>query len=429
MPRLVDGTELIGEYQGSGFAEPRYILRRTDGQVIQLPHLLYRLAGSIDGKRDVRQVARGLSAELGRALSADQVSYLLDNRLRPAGIVASEPGAVAEVAVPMRSDPLLALRFRVAVVPERLSWVIAGILRPFFLPPVVPAVLASFVALDVTIVLQGGIGRIEPSALALVHQPTLTLLVLAMLLTCAAFHECGHVAACRYGGCRPGNMGFGIYLVWPALYSTVTDAYRLSRAGRLRVDLGGVYFNLVFMIGMSLAYLYYGSSWLLLAIALMHVETVRQFLPFIRLDGYYILSDLIGVPDLFSRMGPVLKSIFRRREPHPRVRELKPWVRRVVTLWVILVIPALAYFLLPFLILAPRLLPVVWEALVQRGFEVAGAVHAGQPAAAAVGVISMFLLVLPWAGAALIFGMFGRQWVRAGLASRARRRLGATRSR
>ena len=36
-------------------------------------------------------------------------------------------------------------------------------------------------------------------------------------------------------------MGFGLYLVWPALYSTVTDSYRLARVGRLRTDLGGVY--------------------------------------------------------------------------------------------------------------------------------------------------------------------------------------------
>jgi putative peptide zinc metalloprotease protein len=41
VPLLTEGVELIGEYQGSGFQEPRYILRRADGQVIQLPRLLY----------------------------------------------------------------------------------------------------------------------------------------------------------------------------------------------------------------------------------------------------------------------------------------------------------------------------------------------------------------------------------------------------
>ena len=37
----------------------------------------------------------------------------------------------------------------------------------------------------------------------------------------------------------------GIYIVWPAFYTDVTDAYRLPRRARLRIDLGGIYFNAV----------------------------------------------------------------------------------------------------------------------------------------------------------------------------------------
>jgi putative peptide zinc metalloprotease protein len=66
MPQLAEGTELIGEYQGSGFQEPRYILRRADGQVIQLPRLSYLLASIMDSRRDLKQVAMLLSVEFGR---------------------------------------------------------------------------------------------------------------------------------------------------------------------------------------------------------------------------------------------------------------------------------------------------------------------------------------------------------------------------
>ena len=44
---------------------------------------------------------------------------------------------------------------------------------------------------------------------------------------------------------RPGVMGAGLYLVWPAFYTDVTDSYRLGRGGRLRTDLGGLYFNAI----------------------------------------------------------------------------------------------------------------------------------------------------------------------------------------
>ena len=36
---------------------------------------------------------------------------------------------------------------------------------------------------------------------------------------------------------------------------------------------------------------------------------MHQLLPFVRLDGYYILSDLTGVPDLFARIKPTLLGV------------------------------------------------------------------------------------------------------------------------
>lgn len=411
VPRLAEGTELIGEYQESGFQEPRYLVRRADGQMIQLPQLLYLLAVALDGRRDLAQVAGVLSAKLGRVVQARQVLYLIDNRLRPVGIVAADPQA-ADTGAPatrkVKSDPLLAFKFRVGVVPARAVWRIAGVFQPMFWPPVIPAALAAFVALDVVIIVRGGLGRIVPSVLALVYQPALTLLVLGMVLASAVFHECGHVSACRYGGAQPGVMGFGLYLVWPALYSTVTDSYRLSRAGRLRTDLGGVYFNAVFIAGMSIAYLMTASPWLLPAIVLLHVETATQFLPMIRLDGYYILSDLIGVPDLFSWMGPVLVSMIPGRTAHPRVRQLKPWVRRTITLWVGLVVPSLAYWVVGFVIVVPRVLPVVWARLVGLSQAVGAEAAAGWVAEATVDVVDIILLVLPWGGSALLLIMIFR---------------------
>jgi putative peptide zinc metalloprotease protein len=411
VPRLAEGIELIGEYQGSGFVEAPYIVRRADGQVIQLPRLLYLLAASVNGERDHERLASVLSAEFGKVVQADQVEFLLEKRLLPVGIVADEHAdGASKMAV--KADPLLALKFRVGVVPERVVWRIAGLFAPMFWPPVVLAALAAFVTLDVFIVAQGGMAQIVPSAVALVYQPALTLLVIGLLLVSAAFHECGHVTACRYGGAKPGVMGFGLYLVWPALYSTVTDSYRLGRIGRLRTDLGGVYFNAVFIAGMCVAYIDTGAPWLLVAIVALHIETATQFLPMIRLDGYYILSDLIGVPDLFSRMGPVLASIIPGRPTHPRVLELKPWARRTITLWVLVVVPYLGYWLVGFLLVVPKVLPVVWNRLVELSHAVAVKAAEGHIAETTLGVVQIILLLIPWVGSLLMLGMMLRRPVR-----------------
>jgi putative peptide zinc metalloprotease protein len=132
-----------------------------------------------------------------------------------------------------------------------------------------------------------------------------------------AFHEIGHATACRYGGAKPGVMGVGIYVVWPAFYTGVTDAYRLGRGGRLRTDLGGIYFNAIFALAMAGLFALTGFEPLLLLVLVQNFAMLQQLLPFLRLDGYYILSDLTGVPDMFSCIKPCSAASSRAGTPTP----------------------------------------------------------------------------------------------------------------
>ena len=89
------------------------------------------------------------------------------------------------------------------------------------------------------------------------------------------------------------------------------------------------------------AYFATGFEPLLLVIVLQNMEMLHQLLPFLRLDGYYIVSDLTGVPDMLTRIEPTLRSMIPGREPDARVAELKPWVRVATTVYVVTLIPAL----------------------------------------------------------------------------------------
>src|ERR671915_123027 len=60
--RLAQGIELVGEYRDSGFKTPPWIVRRADGQVVQLPRLLYLIAEQADGRRSSQQIGRLVSA-------------------------------------------------------------------------------------------------------------------------------------------------------------------------------------------------------------------------------------------------------------------------------------------------------------------------------------------------------------------------------
>ena len=333
-PRLADGVELLGEYQDSGYRQPPSLVRRPDGQVIQMSPLLYRVTCQIDGIRDPAAIAALVSEDLGRSLSADQVRYLLTAKLLPLGIVSGN-----RTGAPPKANPLLALRARGTLLPERAANAAGTVLRPLFRLPMVIAVVGCVLAVDYWLFAVHGLGGGIQQAL---RDPVVLLIVLGLTVVSAAFHECGHATGCRYGGARPGVVGVGIYLIWPSFFTNVTDSYRLSRAGRLRTDLGGLYFNLIFMLALAGLYAATSAEVLLLVIAITHLEMLEQLLPFVRFDGYFILSDLAGVPDLFARVVPLLRSVVSRGPRDPRVTGLRRHARIVVTGWVLCVLPLLS---------------------------------------------------------------------------------------
>src|SRR6201999_3702969 len=112
-------------------------------------------------------------------------------------------------------------------------------------------------------------------------------------------------------------------------------------AGRLRTDLGGVYFNALVAVSAGAAYLASGYPLLLILAVTQQLLILDQFMPWVRLDGYHVVSDLIGVPDLFARIGPILASLTPGVTPDRRVTELKWGARVAVTTWVVTAMTAL----------------------------------------------------------------------------------------
>jgi putative peptide zinc metalloprotease protein len=129
-------------------------------------------------------------------------------------------------------------------------------------------------------------------------------------------------------------------------------------------------------------------------VVIQHVQVVYQFLPFLRLDGYYILSDLVGVPDMFARIKPTLKSAIPGRETEQGAAELKPWVRVATTAWVLALIPVLAFTFGLLIFNLPRMFATAWDSLfVQMAKVDDGGLLA------VTGTIQSIALVLPLAGA------------------------------
>jgi putative peptide zinc metalloprotease protein len=398
VPRLVDGVQLLGEYQGSGYQESRFLVYRPDEQAILLTPLLYRLLVGMDGRRDLAELADLVSAGQERTVDADGVRYLVERKLEPLGLVVLH--APAE-AVPV-ADPLLTLSARGVLLPARVVRIIARLLAPLHLPPVVVATFGTLLALDAWMFTSG---HTDAAFRETVADPAFMLLTVALLLASALFHECGHAAGCHYGGARPGAIGVGLYVVFPCFYTNVTDAYRLNKIGRLRTDLGGIYFNGIFIVVLGCTYLMTDYPPLLAAAVLVHAQILQQLLPTLRMDGYYIVADLVGVPNLFGLIAPVVNDLLPGRGGrHTRRTDtnLRPVVRRVVTGWVLMVIPFLVGGLILMVMRAPTYLGIAWSESAARAVAAGEDAAHGAVAGVALQVVSIIMLWLPWVGIGLL---------------------------
>ncbi|MCW2636291.1 MAG: hypothetical protein JWQ99_2658 [Blastococcus sp.] len=351
------GVELLGEIPGSGYRRPPALARRGDGQVVQLTPLLQQVMLAVDDRRTVAEVADEVSRTSGRLVRPDDVVQLVDTSLRPLGLLRRADGSEPEVR---RSDPLLALRLRRAVTDPDVTRRLTTPFAVLFSPLVVVPVVLAFGAVASWVLFSEGLAAATAQAFG---NPAVFLAVVGVTVLSAGFHEFGHAAAARYGGSTPGSMGVGFYLFWPAFYTDVTDSYRLGRAGRVRTDLGGLYFNAVVVL-LSFA-VWWVTGWhaVLLIVATQILQMIRQLAPMLRFDGYHVLADLTGVPDLYQRIGPVLRGLVPGRWHQPEATALKTWARLVVIGWILVVVPLMAVSMLLMVLSLPRLLATAWASL------------------------------------------------------------------
>ncbi len=403
-PTRVDGVQLIGEMVGSGYRNPPALVRRGDGQVLQLTPLLYLVLSAADGRRGCAEIADAVGRSLGRSMTEADVRTLVDSQLRPLGLLKLADGSEHELK---RSNPLLSLKPRIAITNPRTTHRLTDPFRALFRPVVAAAVLVGFVVVVSWVFFDRGLGA---SAYDAFERPHLLLLVFVVSVLSGGFHEFGHAAAARYSGAEPGVMGAGFYLVWPAFYTDVTDSYRLGRAGRIRTDLGGLYFNAIVVV---LTFVWWWSTgWeaLLLLVATQVLQMTQQLLPLLRFDGYHLLADLAGVPDLYHRIRPTLLGLLPHRWKSPENKVLTPWARAMITLWVLITVPMMALMLLALVAAVPRLLGTAGSAVRKDAAALADAWSDGSFIDVAADTLQVLGVVLPVLACAIVLFRVGTRY-------------------
>ena len=144
------------------------------------------------------------------------------------------------------------------------------------------------------------------------------LVVITALFIFFVVHEFAHAVICHYYGGEVHEMGFLLLYFQPCFYCDLSDAWLFKeKRHRLAVTAAGPYFQLILMavalivwritmiggVPNDLARIIVIISWVTLLLNLN---------PLIKLDGYYLLSDWLDIPNLrrksFAYLGHRLKS-------------------------------------------------------------------------------------------------------------------------
>lgn len=132
-------------------------------------------------------------------------------------------------------------------------------------------------------------------------------------------HEFGHAYVAKAHGCKVPMFGVALMMGWPVLYTDTTDSWKIaSRTKRLQIGAAGVAVELVIA---SLSLFLWSispegsikSALFLLSTTTWLMSVFVNFNPFMRFDGYYLMSDLLRVPNLEARSFSMAKWWLRER--------------------------------------------------------------------------------------------------------------------
>ncbi|MEM9412302.1 MAG: biotin/lipoyl-binding protein, partial [Planctomycetota bacterium] len=169
------------------------------------------------------------------------------------------------------------------------------------------------------------------------------------------FHEFGHGLSCKRLGGECHEIGFMLLVLTPCLYCNVSDSWRLSNKWhRAAIGAAGMYVEIILASLATFCWWYAEPGWIQdLCLQVMLVSSVSTILfngnPLLRFDGYYILSDLLEIPNLYQKSTKALTTMLGRHwlgleiPDDQLMPSNRPWAFALFTIaafcyrWVILV--------------------------------------------------------------------------------------------
>jgi putative peptide zinc metalloprotease protein len=166
--------------------------------------------------------------------------------------------------------------------------------------------------------------------------------ILFLYVICVVVHEMGHIAASYFWNIKPGKVGVGFYLFMPVFYIDLSQAWLLNKWQRAAIDASGFYFQIALLVFLF-PFIFLNTNFLSrdnyhILVRLNLLTILFNLNPLIRGDGYWILSDLLGIVNLHQRTINHLVNFWRKIVHSPNYRpnlncQLKSSLRMIFYLW------------------------------------------------------------------------------------------------
>ena len=221
-----------------------------------------------------------------------------------------------------RTFPMRALAFQVPLfsidaIANKLAKRSAGLLSPFAI--LIWSLVILLAAASLVVGWSRAIQSIETLYMTADSNASIAGSIAIVFIVMKCLHELGHAVACRRLQVPVGDVGLFFFLGMPCPYCDVSQIWRVdSRLQRAAVMLAGVYVELIVASMATLLWWLAPSGALqLIAMNTMIVcgasAIVFNANPLMKLDGYYVLSDVLGTPNLRRQASLVWDSLVMTR--------------------------------------------------------------------------------------------------------------------
>jgi multidrug resistance efflux pump len=283
------------------------------GRFFRLKEPEYFLAQQLDGVTSLADIRQRVEARFGAALPQETLAQFLET-LQRLGLLEAERAAGGHTPRGRVQGTLLALRLKVFD-PDRLFTRLVRTVQFCFTP--------SFLSVSAGLILLAGLiaftnwGELGRDLLRLSRVQVLLWAWLTLLPITMA-HECAHGVTCKRFGGAVHEVGFLLLYLQPAFYCNVSDAWLFpARGHRLWVTFAGAYCEICLWAVATLTWRLTEPETAVHAAAavVMATAALRSLFnlnPLIKLDGYYLLSDYLDIPNLRQRAFRHLRTILQR---------------------------------------------------------------------------------------------------------------------